>query len=542
MTFHLLLAAIRSMRWQNRAGARFIPADLAAAHHTIVKSNPFRSVFHVQSSNVDVHVKHCHPTGIRAWLRECLRPAKAVLEFRNLCRLRDRKIPTLEPIAAGAARRYGPGSSVLITQTVSAATTLAQYLEVSFPRLPRTEQTRSRQALARAIGSFLAQLCRAGVRHRDLHPGNLLLTWHDGSPQLLLMDVHNIRISSPGGDVEPLVLLNRWFALRATRTDRLRCWREYRRNLDRDARRAATDPREIELATSKSNRRLWQSCFGRSCADNRRFRRFAFGAMRGFAVRDLNLADLRAIIECPTKAMRDAGELLKDSRSSTVARLTVRINGEQRALILKRFRAKTRWHGLRSLFRTTACMRSWQNGHSFRDALLPTPRPLAIWQVYRRGLPADGYLLQELADGIDLHSYLRRLLVLSNSNITELIETLARFVRTLHERGWSHRDLKASNLLVSWSERGPRITLVDLVGGTRSSSVSASRRQRDLARLNASFCNAPAFSRTDRLRFLRTYMNWHLCGKRDWKRWWRQVARFTRAKVEQNLRRGRVLK
>jgi hypothetical protein len=62
-----------------------------------------------------------------------------------------------------------------------------------------------------------------------------------------------------------------------------------------------------------------------------------------------------------------------------------------------------------------------------------------------------------------------------------------------------------------------------------------------LARLHASFHRHPAVSRADKLRFLHLYLRANLRGDGGWKRWWREVAQATAAKVERNRRSGRPL-
>jgi hypothetical protein len=64
---------------------------------------------------------------------------------------------------------------------------------------------------------------------------------------------------------------------------------------------------------------------------------------------------------------------------------------------------------------------------------------------------------------------------------------------------------------------------------------------RNLARLHASFHQHPGLTRTDKLRFLRVYMQWGLFGRERWKRWWRRIERATQAKVARNARSGRPL-
>jgi hypothetical protein len=63
----------------------------------------------------------------------------------------------------------------------------------------------------------------------------------------------------------------------------------------------------------------------------------------------------------------------------------------------------------------------------------------------------------------------------------------------------------------------------------------------NLARLHASFAQSAPLTRTDKLRFLRVYLQWGLFGRSRWKRWWAEVEAATRAKVARNLRNGRPL-
>jgi hypothetical protein len=63
----------------------------------------------------------------------------------------------------------------------------------------------------------------------------------------------------------------------------------------------------------------------------------------------------------------------------------------------------------------------------------------------------------------------------------------------------------------------------------------------NLARLHASFLAMPLVTRTDKLRFLRMYLNWALVGRSNWKGWWNEIAAATRAKAARNAKRGRPL-
>ncbi len=102
---------------------------LRTGRTSIVKDGPFRTVHRVHLASNDFHVKHCKVRGIRAWLRECLRPAKAKLEFCKLTEARRRNVATLEPVAYGISNSNRPGDSFLVTRTVADAVSLTHYLE-----------------------------------------------------------------------------------------------------------------------------------------------------------------------------------------------------------------------------------------------------------------------------------------------------------------------------------------------------------------------------------------------------------------------------
>ncbi len=79
------------------------------------------------------------------------------------------------------------------------------------------------------------------------------------------------------------------------------------------------------------------------------------------------------------------------------------------------------------------------------------------------------------------------------------------------------------------------------MGVTRHRKLRYARRVQNLARLHASFFQNPALTRTDKLRFLRSYLQWGLVGREGWKQWWKDIERATLAKVARNRRSGRPL-
>jgi len=71
--------------------------------------------------------------------------------------------------------------------------------------------------------------------------------------------------------------------------------------------------------------------------------------------------------------------------------------------------------------------------------------------------------------------------------------------------------------------------------------MSRRRRVQNLSRINASFHADGSVTMTDRLRFLRRYLQWGVHGRGGWKTWWREIKQATLDKVNRNLLTGRPL-
>ena len=500
----------------------------------VVKQNLQRTISRVRLPGGAVYVKRCRANTPRSWAREVLRPAKARLEFENALALRMLGIGAVEPLAWGGKPGPLPGDSYLITRAQDAAVSFLDLLDA-------VHSPTARRQLAQAFARFLARLHDAGVTHPDPHPGNFLVE----SSRFVLTDLHAIRIGRPPGwpnTKANLTLLNRWFQVRATRTDRLRFWREYfsaRTTLSAaDADRMA---RDLETATGASNHRFWAARTARYRSDNRDSRRVRGTAASGYAVRDLPDEVVRDWLADPDAPFIGA-KLLKDSRTSTVAELTIDTPTGPCVIVYKRFNLKSPVGAVKNLLRPSPALRSWLTGNSVRDRGLPTARPLAVFHRTRLGVPLTGYaVFDKVPDAVGLPEA-----VVSQHARHEVIrvwaDRIGRLIRQMHKRQVSHRDLKAPNVLMTGADPlAAEPVLIDLVGVVAGKPVTQSVCVRDLARLNASFLDSDAISRTDRLRFLRTYLGWGLYGRGDWKVWWRQVEEATQEKAARNVRVGRPL-
>jgi tRNA A-37 threonylcarbamoyl transferase component Bud32 len=541
----------------------------------IVKHAAHRTVYQVRLPGLHFFLKQNRIPDARARVREWLRPGKALAEYERALAVAERQVPTYVPLAAGVPCRSGTGESFLLTHALEETRQLNTFLEQELSDWPEPRRTRLRQRIALALGDLLARMHDAGIVHQDLHAGNLLLHLdQDDRPRLYLIDLQAVRLGPPlnwRASRNNLVLVNRWFILRASRTERLRTWHAYCASRSARAGQGAVSRcvcphrlREVEEHTLASNRAFWRGLDRRCLETNRRFHRITSPGVIGHAVTDLRSDVLEEMLRDPDMPFRQEGvKLLKDSRSSTVAELELPLSGVMQRVIYKRFRVTSWLDPWLALVRPTGAMRSWVLGHGMRLRWLPTPRPLLLLHRKRGRLLHEGYLLTaKVQDADDLHAFMKRMMSLTSAERKEqmrpVLEQVARLIRGLHQRRLSHRDLKATNLLVSRRTDGPvqsssaepldhwpltnsRVWFIDLVGVRRHWRLGRRRRVQNLARLNTSFLGHPAVTNADLLRFLLIYLESGLRGRGDWKSWWRGIARATRAKITRNQRTGRPL-
>jgi hypothetical protein len=233
------------------------------------------------------------------------------------------------------------------------------------------------------------------------------------------------------------------------------------------------------------------------------------------------------------------------------------IGGQPRRVIYKRFNRKKWLDPLLALFRPSRGWRAWQAGQHLTSRGLPTPQNLAFIAAMGRQapwwpiswLPRDTYVVTIKAEpSVTLGDYVRQTLaamdpIQRRPRIAALTASLAHLIRTLHERSVSHRDLKAANILIEGEPDAPqpKLSVIDLVGVQLSRPVPRGRRVQNLARLYLSLEVCPGRTRTDLLRFLKSYNAGVLLPADDWKRLWRSIAAAAESKRRQNQNRGRRL-
>jgi tRNA A-37 threonylcarbamoyl transferase component Bud32 len=530
---------------------------------TTIKAGPHRVVYRVDLPQGTIYVKHFLVPDWRATLRQWVRRGKGRNEGKSTQHLASIGVPTIVPIALGERRqRKFLFENYLVTLAISSATPLDEFVERHLAQRPEPVRSQIRHKLAEAMALMTARLHEARLLHQDFHPGNIMVRLAaDNTPELFIIDLDALRKSRRVTwklARQNLALLDHYFWLRSSRTDRYRFLKTYLRNRSEKPPRVRRFAGRIEESTRLWAERLWRR-WGRRCrSTNKYFEIYSGDTTWCVASRDLSPAEIRPLLADPDLPFRQpATAILKDSRTTTVAETTMVVRGAPAQVIYKRFNRKKWLDPLLTLFRPSRAWRSWQAGQHLASRGIATPQNLAF--ISRRRsffssplfwfLPHETYLITiKENDIVDLGTYTRKVLPVLPAEarracIRSLTVALAELVRSLHDRSLSHRDLKAANILVKTDPASGRhsLSVIDLVGVHLRHPIPWNRRVQNLARLCISLDAVPGRNRADFLRFLRLYLPWGLSPLNDWKAFWRAIEKGIRSKRSRNLRRQRPL-
>jgi tRNA A-37 threonylcarbamoyl transferase component Bud32 len=248
---------------------------------------------------------------------------------------------------------------------------------------------------------------------------------------------------------------------------------------------------EIEVQSRELRKRLLHERSRRCLRNNRDFARQRHGGLK-WQVRLDWLNDVtRRVLTAPDEFLASQATPLKTGQSSTV--------GKADGLVLKRFNLRKAGNVFKDLFRASKARRAFRKAYHLELAGIPTARSIATADRRFGGLLARSYLLmEEIPGAVDLTRYFRA----GGLPELQLIRAAAQLIARLHEEGFSHRDLKESNLVLGGNGQ---LYLIDLDGMTFLKNVSNERAAADLERLARGVAKFPIITKCERFIFLRSY-------------------------------------
>ncbi|MCX5649236.1 MAG: hypothetical protein NTX40_09105, partial [Planctomycetota bacterium] len=359
-------------------------------------------------------------------------------------------------------------------------------------RVP-TEGTVDPKTLSWRLADVVARLAEARLYLPDLHPGNILISGGAGTWRLWLVDLAEAVRPAPADAVlRHLVQLEHFFEPIASPVERIRCHNRVIQLLG-----DGPDARQVALGTSAYRRRFYRRRDRRTRRESKYFKRLAAGDWRGWATADRASA-LERLLEAGDPTAAAGAKVVKEGRTAGVWRVAFDDAGGHATLFFKR-------HKRASGLGRSRSVAAFRKGHALLVRGIATARPAGAVDKRRGPWLTDTLLATEPVEGEPLSDWLR-----AGPPATErrrMARRVARLIRRMHEAGFSHRDLKAPNILVAPAHGpGAQPVLVDLDGLAYKGTVSARRRAQNLMRLSVSLDEWGVARQTDRLRFLRAYL------------------------------------
>jgi tRNA A-37 threonylcarbamoyl transferase component Bud32 len=488
----------------DQAGLREIQASLR------------RKIFWYEHGPSPLLIKVFEIRGFRETVKALLRQSGAHREWVRTCEAYRRHLPVARPLAFGEAWSQGLPRRAFVLYEGLEGVSLSQY----YGAWPDPGEKRR---ILREVAVTIRQAHDAGLLQPDLHAGNLFSCAGKG---VFLLDLERARLGAPLSlrqRLRNLPVLASSFESLLSRSDRLRFWRAYVAGRPRWEEATRDLWARMHAIEARHRWRQWTGKDARCLRDSRTFLAFKQEGYRGFYQRRYATPGLLELLGSPGGVFDDPRcRLLKDSRTTKVGLWSPPCGGPE--LFIKRYNYQGWLYAFKDLFRPSRARRVWITANGLQMRGICTARPIAYVERRRFRVLLESYLITEGVGGVGLLEMSRRFAESGASFLKKrrLVGEIAGLVRRLHERGVSHRDLKGQNILIREEDPGRfAAVLVDL-DGVRLGRIGWRRRVRDLARLARSFRDQSAVTRTDHVRFLRTYLG--RAEQSSWRRLWHRVA------------------
>ena len=525
-----------------------------------VKQNASRTVYRGTIDGTDIYIKHFHGKSFFHRVARILRVSQARREMHYAKYLRARGVAAPKPLAASTGDIEWFAAVAVVDAVPGDKWHATQ-------RNSGPEGAKKITQATDAMAELISQMHACGVIHRDLHCGNILVSGDSNPPKLVLTDLHRLthrvgltRLAKTANLAQLLHDLRDT----TTRTQRLRFLKHY-------------------LACSKSRGTLrgWEYLIDqmarrytrkhrahRDRRINRKNRYFAPvspapgwkghvvlaskhcppGSTAGTHV--FTRAQWEAILaQGPSLLEGEDVKVIKDSPSGRVVQRKLKVGDIELEVHIKRPRRKQSWKILMDCFRASRPLRAFRLGHQMMTRGVDTALPLAAMERRIGPFLTDSILITETVHASHMNQFLHiRLAHVADPQLAGLSEaeqstvaqnvlrSLGRMVRRLHDNNLVHRDLKSGNILVHWTpEDGPSVILIDLDGLKRVSRITMRQRFQGLMRLNVSLLQCTAVSHAGRLRMLLGYLRRPGAGRIEFKPYWRLLQNWSAQKLNQQI-------
>ncbi len=447
----------RGIRWSLRKGSeKLLPLSFwddpreflrAFSHQRILKDSLTRKVVIISLPEGTYLVKDYKIRGWKEKAKYLFAPSKAQKEWIVGIVARRREVPTPLPLAMGERRRWGIlREAFFVAEAVVPSKALME--------LPREKISVTYLEKAAAL---LRKVHRAGIFHKDLHAGNILVDEEDG--ELFLIDLHRSSFSRSVPERKRLWNIAQLFLSLQGKIS-LEEKGHFLRIYDEDQDMIKGDHGEALRKIEKMERKIWyrhmKSRTKRCLKNSTGFYTLRGDGWKVWARREWEVGDLFEILKAHEAIMRgEAGGLIKRDRRTAIS--SVDFRGKR--IYVKEFIYPNLKERLKDTFRGVKGLKAWIGGNGLLVRGVDVG-PVAFLLQRRALLPSKAFLFMSADEG---YKDLKEMISSAEGSLPKrkFLEELADFIAFLFERGIVHKDLKARNILVAERGGGWRFSLTD---------------------------------------------------------------------------------
>jgi len=533
----------------------------ASAGWNRIKQNPSRTVWQGRLPNGgEVFLKQFHSRSTLHNLKSRLTKSDAKREFEFSRILAANGIATARVLAY----RNDNLSQWILTESLNPAMPLDKWHEQQLNGGSAGKQ-RIRVCI-NMLAEFLAKMHAAGIEHRDLHCGNIFLTKNGNDVRLAVMDLHRIRLHGRmhrrRRSINMAMLMHDRLAS-TTRTERLKFLRTYMK-----AAKVKGTLRGwqwlVEFFWAKHAGRLYRQrdrrvlgrknlYFARLKLKNHWKGHVILASKRRMlnsraAKMEFRITDWQQLLRQPEKLLYgDDVEVVKESASVRVIRRIITIGDKQVDVHIKQARRKKKINAILDCLRPSRAVSAFRLGQMFLTRRIPTPLPMAALEKRIGPFLLDSILITETLDSPSLQRFMTCNLTTQPAKSTKrpewekciyrTMEILGKSLQYMHDMGFTHRDLKATNMIVFIdSDQIPEIAFLDLDAVSKEFRVTLRQRYKGLTRVFVALQQCHTLTHAGFMRLLMAYMRRPGCGELYYKPYWRLIERWGENKLTKQIK------
>lgn len=222
---------------------------------------------------------------------------------------------------------------------------------------------------------------------------------------------------------------------------------------------------------------------------------------------------------------------------------------------IKRYHVTNLKQKLQTLFYTHKAQKSWRIGRILLKKGILTPRPIAYLTRQTSFVSGEQILITEgIPNGLSLRDYVRKYVQSSKElqdnkkailKKRELIRSVAEFLGRLHLARVYHGDFTAGNIFIERiqdSSESPllgqttlfQVYLIDLDSVRSTFWITSRRRIKNLDELGRNFLDLQVFSTSDRIRFLKYYLNTYIKESKTFRELFNEVFQRTQFRLKKH--------